>query len=111
MPEDRHPALFADSVADLAARGIRLAARAGEYCVNFADGAPTTAYVTDDLMDAIEHGWALARSLPGPDTAPVSPLRRRRRPARMTAKAIRRRAIRRHNRRLRARMLRGEPKA
>jgi hypothetical protein len=54
------PTLFAGVVAELAARGVQLAARPGEYVVNFRGGTEATAYVTDDLADAIEHGHALA---------------------------------------------------
>jgi hypothetical protein len=56
----------------------------------------------EDLEQAVELGRALAAD------APSTAVRcgRRRRPLRMTPKAVRRRVIKQHNRRLRARMLR-----
>jgi hypothetical protein len=110
MNDAKSPTLFVSVVAELAARGVRLTARPGEYCVNFRDGSDATAYVTDDLSDAIEHGRALARAVhrPADAAAPAQPARakRRRRPPAMTPKARHGRVIKQHNRRLRARMLR-----
>jgi hypothetical protein len=107
MP-DSPPTPFAGTVAELAALGVTLRARPGEYEVNFAAGDATTAYVTDDLADAIDHGRALARSIDRPQQATARPARagRRRRPPPRTAKAYNRRLRKQHMRRLRARALR-----
>jgi len=114
MIGNESPTLFAAVVAELAACGVQLAARPGEYVVNFRGGTEATAYVTDDLADAIEHGRALAASIvpANPPAASREPTRgkRRRRPLRMTPKAVRRRMIKAHNRRLRARVIRQEEK-
>ena len=109
MNDAASPLLFVRLVAELAAHGVRLTARPGEYCVNFRNGSEATAYVTDDLTDAIEHGRTLARAArQSADTVPARPAcaKRRRRPPAMTPKARRHRMIRRHNQRLCARMLR-----
>ncbi len=95
--DERHrpaPTLFAGVVADLAARGVQLSARPGEYVVNLRDGTEATAYITDDLADAIEHGHALARSIaadPQPTAGRPAQGKRRRRPLRMTPKAVNKR--------------------
>jgi hypothetical protein len=106
---DVSSSLFELAAAELRRTGIILQQRPGEYCVNVKSGSAATAYVTDDLADAIEHGRALAAALPSPEIPdpPEStrPKRRRRQPLRMTPKAIRRRMIRAHNHRLRARAL------
>jgi hypothetical protein len=105
------PTLFVGVVAELAALGVKLTARAGEYVVNFRDGTEATAYVTDDLADAILHGHALARSIAA-DRSPAAgkPARgtRRRRPLRMTPKAHNRRMRKKHMRRLLARAKRAK---
>src|SRR5580704_10748106 len=97
MIGNQPPTLFAGVVAELAARGVQLVARTGEYVVNFRGGTEASAYVTDDLVDAIEHGRALAASIvpADPPAASRAPARgkRRRRPLRMTPKAVRRRRI------------------
>jgi hypothetical protein len=70
---DQPPSLFAGAVAELAALGVRLIARPGEYVVNFRDGTEATACITDDLAEAIMHGHALARSIaadPPPSQGP-----------------------------------------
>jgi hypothetical protein len=108
------PTLFAGAVAELAARGVQLAARPGEYVVNFRGGTQATAYVTDDLADAIEHGRALAASIvrADPPAASREPTRGkpRRRPLRMTPKAVNKRRRLAHLRKMRARAIRQEKK-
>jgi hypothetical protein len=94
---------FATVVAELDARGVRLIKQRGEYVVNFRTGTDLTAYITDDLTDAIEHGRALAKSFAPATATTAAPGKRYRRPRRMTPKAQRRRMIRQHNRRMRAR--------
>jgi hypothetical protein len=91
--------------------------------VNFRAGSTdATAYFSDNLDDAVEYGRVMAASaLAGfiargrraqeaadraiTETAGKAPRRRQRRPLKMTPKAIRRRMIRLHNRRLRARAI------
>ena len=108
---DRPPTLFAGAVAELAALGVRLRARPGEYEVNFSDGDESTAYVSDDLADAIMHGHALARSIApkreAAERSTAAPVRRRRSPPR-SAKAYNRRLRKQQLRRLRARALRAQ---
>jgi hypothetical protein len=110
FPPSRPVSAFAQTVAELAAQGVRLRARPGEYVVNIAAGGDATAYVTDDLADAIEHGSAMAATIEHRSSAvPSADAPRGKRPRRlrrMTPKAIRRRAIKRHNRRRHARALR-----
>jgi hypothetical protein len=89
------PDSFASVVADLAAKGVRLRAVAGEYSVNFTGGGPLTDYRSDDLADAIEHGRAMARSV-RPAEPPLGPIGRRSRRGLMI----------RHNRKIAARRAR-----
>jgi len=42
--------------AQLAALGLTITNRPGEYCVNFRGGGDATAYFTDDLDDALDYG-------------------------------------------------------
>jgi hypothetical protein len=102
---DRRPDPFphhADCGRAARARGLDYKSR--RRCVNFRGGTDATAYFTDDLQDAFEHGRAMA--LAGPP-APVEPAGRRRKWRRpMSAKAQRRRMIKAHNRRMRGRALR-----
>jgi hypothetical protein len=67
-------------------------------------------YVTDDLQEAFDHGRALAADqMTSP--APVQPPATRRRWRKpMSARAQRRRMIRAHNHRMRARMLKKQSK-
>jgi hypothetical protein len=90
----------------LAARGARLPARPGEYVVNFRDGTPATAYVTDDLADAIEHGRALALSI----TAADAPKKREPPLGPTGPRSPRRAKIYRHNKKLAARRARARRK-
>ena len=103
------PSLFEMAAAQLRTLGIVLTPLPGEYRVNFKDGSDDTAYVTDDLIDAIEHGHALAgrRDFPVLIEAAAAEGRRawRQRRRSMSAKAMRRRAILAHNHRMRARAL------
>ena len=88
--------------AEMRALGIVLTRRPGEYRFNYRNGGDDAARLAEDLEQAVELGRTLAVDRP----APAVRRERRRRPLRMTPKAIRRRMIKRHNRRLRARMLR-----
>ena len=80
----------------------------GEYCVNFRNGGDGTARLADDLDQALKLGRAMAADKAAIQAAVKAPLRRKWRRRRMTAKAQRRRFIRRHNRRVRARAMRGQ---
>jgi len=97
------PSRFDEIAVALAALGITIAARPGEYSINYRGGAESTARYADDLIEALALGRALAlvRPASGQVDAPPSPHRRRLK--KMTPKAVRRRLIRAHNRRLRSR--------
>jgi hypothetical protein len=99
MTGDRIPSLIMQIIDELRAHGILITSRPGEWCVNFQGGTEATAYVTDDLQDAFEHGRAMAATAAVPSTTPVQHRRKRRRP--ISAKAARRAFIRKHNRRMR----------
>ena len=103
MTGDRIPSLMTQIVDELRAQGILITSRAGEWCVNYRGGSEATAYVTDDLRDAFEHGRAMAATAPQA-AAPAPAVRHRRKWRRpMSAKAARRAFIKKHNRRMRAR--------
>jgi hypothetical protein len=86
--------------AELAALGLTIAVRPGEYVVNFRGGGDATAYFTDDLDEALDHGRALAAALAEATSQPKGPKNKRRRARRpMNATAQRRRWVRRKNRR------------
>src|ERR1700674_3046947 len=108
MTGEQIPSLIMQIVDELRAHGILITSRAGEWCVNYRGGAEATAYVTDDLQDAFEHGRAMAASVATKARAPDKPTlkagRKLRRP--MSAKAMRRRFIKQHNMRQRGRALR-----
>jgi hypothetical protein len=112
MTGEQIPSLIVQIMDELRAQGILITNRGGEWSVNFRGGTETTAYVTDDLQDAFEHGRAMALACPGlepgaaasPKTSAVQHRPNWRRL--MNAKAARRAFIRKHNRRLRGRALR-----
>jgi hypothetical protein len=93
------PSPFELAAAELRALGIVLTRLPGEYRVNYRNGGDGTARLAEDLELAVELGRALA------DAAPAPTVRGGRRPLRMTPKAVRRRKIKAHNYRLRARAL------
>lgn len=133
MTGDRPPSPFETARAELRAIGVQLDTLPGEYRVNFRGATEATAYVTDDLVDAIEHGRAMAASRPvivfrpfddppsvdhtdpAEDAAALAealireekpkPVRYRRR-RKMTPKAFNRRLRKQHMRRLRAKAIR-----
>ena len=104
MAGEQIPSLIMQIVDELRAHGILITSRAGEWCVNFRGGDEATAYITDDLQDALEHGRAMALAAAVPPAASVPHRRNWHRPK--SARAARRAFIRKHNRRMRARMLR-----
>jgi hypothetical protein len=95
---------------ELAARelrelGITLRQLPGEYQVNLTGGADENALTAETLEEALELGRDMAKTL-APATAAAARGKKYRRPLRMTPKAVRRRMIRKHNRRMRARVIR-----
>lgn len=107
MPSNDPRSPFDVVAAELRVLGLTLRRLPGEYCVNFRNGGDHTAQMADDLQHALVLGHAMAA-----EAAAVSgivakkPPRRRWRRKRLTAKTQRRRFIRSHNRRVRARSLR-----
>jgi hypothetical protein len=105
MAGEQIPSLIMQIVDELRAQGILITSRAGEWCVNVRGGTEATAYVTDNLQDAFEHGRAMAVSAAQdavvPDTPSLKARRKWRRP--VSARAMRRRFIRQHNMHLRRR--------
>ena len=109
MADPKPPSMFETAVAELRACGVQIDSPPGEYRVNYCGGEADTAYFTDDLADAIEHGRAMAVARAG-DQAATTPASTQHTPQRkshrkMTPKAQRRRLIMQHNRRLRARAI------
>jgi hypothetical protein len=105
---------FELAVAELRKAGISLTIHPGTYAVNFIAGStPATAYFSEGLDDAIEHGREMAASalagfIKRIGSADGAKPRRLRRPLKMTPKAVRRRRIRAHNQRMRSRILKGK---
>ena len=97
------PSRFDEIAVALAALGITIAVRPGEYSVNCRGGGESTARYADNLDAALAQGRELALVRPASGQMQAQPAPRRRRPRKMTPKAVRRRMIRAHNRRLRSR--------
>lgn len=95
--------------AELRTLGLTLQRLPGEYRVNFRDGGDDAARFADDLDQALELGRAMAAEKVAAGTTTKKPARRRRWRKQMTPKARRRRFIRAHNRRVRARLRRRRP--
>jgi hypothetical protein len=93
---------FELATAELRKLGITLRQLPDEFSVNFRDGNDATARTAETLEEALALGRDIAETL-APATAAAVRGRRARRPLRMTPKAVRRRMIRKHNRRMRAR--------
>jgi hypothetical protein len=96
MTGDRIPSLIMQIIDELHAQGIMITSR-------FRGGTAATAYVTDDLHGAFEHGRAMALTAAVSSETSVQHRRKWHRP--MNAKTARRAFIRKHNRRMRARAL------
>jgi hypothetical protein len=92
---------FELAAAELRALGITLGRLPGEYRVNLRNGTEATAQTVETLDEALALGRSMATETPAPAAGPTQGTRRR--PRRMTPKAIRRRMIRAHNRRAWAR--------
>jgi len=101
------PSPFDIATATLRALGITLARLPGEYRVNYRNGADATARIAETVDEALALGRELAAAAPEPATLTTRG-KRRRRPLRMTPKAVRRRMIRKHNQRMRSRAIRQE---
>lgn len=93
-------------VAELRTLGLTLRRLPGEYCVNFRYGGDKTARMAEDLDQALELGRTMAAKRAADQAMMTKRPNSRWRRRRMTPKAQRRRFIRRHNRRLRARAMR-----
>jgi hypothetical protein len=104
MAGDQIPSLITQIMDELRARGVLITNRGGDWCVKAAGGAQPTDYLTDDLQDAFDHGRALAAAGPAVP-APQKPQIRRKWRRPMSAKAQRRRMIKAHNYRMRARAI------
>src|SRR5260221_332202 len=89
---------FELAAAELRPLGITLETLRAEYRVIHDKGGIAGARTAETLDEALALGRTMAAERP-----PVAtPARRRRRPLRMTPKAVRRRMIRKHNQRMRA---------
>ena len=104
---DRQPSYLERVAGELTTLGVTISARPGEYRINYRTGSDDTALYTDDLDEALALGRELAAARLATDAVHGSTAPRRR-PKRMTSKAIHRRMIKRHNHRLRARALRAQ---
>lgn len=92
----------------LGASGVLITNRDGDWCVKAAGGAQATEYLTDDLQDAFQYGRTLAASqLAAPAAEKPPEIRRKwRRPT--SAKVQRRRMIKAHHYRMRARAIKNQ---
>ena len=102
--DDRIPFLIMQIIDELRAHGVLITHRGGEWRVNFRDGKGATAYVTDDLQDAFDRGRTMVLAGPVASGEAAGHLQKWR--WSRSAKAQRRRMIRQHNRRMRARAVR-----
>ena len=96
---------FDSATAELRKLGITLRRLPGEFQVKVTGGSEENARTAETLEDALALGRDMAETLATTASA-AAPGKRYRRPLRMTPKAVRRRMIRKHNRRMRARALR-----
>jgi hypothetical protein len=105
MTGDRIPSLIMQIMDELRARGVLITNRGGEWCVNLRGGTEATEYLTDDLQDAFEHGRALVVSRLATPAAEKPPKIHRKWRKPLGGVAHRRRLIKAHNYRLRARAI------
>jgi hypothetical protein len=99
------PTPFELAAGELRKLGITLRELPGEFSVNFRDGNDATTRNAETLEEALQLGRDMAKTL-APAAAGAARGKKYRRPLRMTPKAVRRRMIREHNRRMRARAIR-----
>jgi hypothetical protein len=102
------PSPFELAGAELRALGITIARLPGEYRVNYRNDAEATARTLETLEQALAGGRAMAAEGAIQQRNRGGPRRRRWRPRRTTPKAMRRRFIRQHNRRMRAGAIKGQ---
>lgn len=74
---------FKIAVEELHDIGVTLTMLPGEYKVNYRNGAPSTAYYSDDLAEALAHGRNMAHNLPVVAPLPLGPMARRSRRGKM----------------------------
>jgi hypothetical protein len=94
---------FELATAELRKLGITLRQLPGEYRVNLLGGPDANALSAETLDEAMQLGLDMAKTFAPATTSTATPGKRYRRPRRMTPKAQRRRMIRQHARRMRAR--------
>ena len=104
MASDRIPSLIIQIIDELRARGVLIANRGGGWCVNVRGGTQATEYLTDDLQEAFEHGRAMASRLAASPPEKPSDIRREWH-KRVGVAAQRRRMIKAHKYRMRARAI------
>ncbi len=99
MAGEHIPSVIMQIMDELRARGVLITNRGGDWCVRAKGESEETAYLTDDLEDAFEHGRALAVSRADAPVLekPSAIIRKWRRP--VNAKAQRRRWFHAHNHR------------
>jgi hypothetical protein len=90
---------------ELRALGITLTRLPGEYCVNIRDGTEATAQTAETLDEALALGRSMEPAVPDAPVQSAAAFHRRRGRRSMTPKAVRRRMIRAHNHRMRARAM------
>ena len=103
--DDLAPSPFEIAAAELRKLGITLTRLPGEYRVNFHNGSEATAQIAETVDAALDLGRSMAAERAEAASHSAGP-RRRRRPRRMTPKAINKRLRLAQMRRLRARALR-----
>jgi hypothetical protein len=86
------------------ARGIVITSLPGEFSVNYLNGKPDTAETRETLPEALELAEAMAQQAPAAAARTAAAYRPKRHLS-MRPKAIIKRRIKAHNRRLRARAL------
>jgi hypothetical protein len=89
MTGDPSPPPFELATIELRALGITIARLPGEYRVNYRNGGDATARIVETLDEALKLGRELA--VDAPASARPAHGKRRRRPLRMTTKAVNRR--------------------
>lgn len=92
--------------AELRTLGLTIRRLPGEYLINLRNGGDETARYVEDLDQALEVGRELAAEAAANRVADRQPKRRKQWRKKMTPKARRRRFIRAHNRRVRAKAMR-----
>jgi hypothetical protein len=95
------PALSLDVIAyEFRKRGVVITSLRGEYSINYLGGRSGTAHTRETLDQAIELAESMASETPAAMPAPATFCRRKRRVSK-TPKAIIKRRIKAHNKRLR----------